>query len=809
MQHTANSTSTTPKPGEERAPHLGEVALHHLVDELPVGLVVLGPGLQVTEANRQARQWLDGVGHAPIMDALARMREAGRGRDAPIELVVPAGLLGQFKIVLEPSGSSHAIAMIHRLVDQQHRAEQAALRELLSLSAERLTPDEASSRALHTLASVLPSAAVVLYTKQPQRHVLHPLAHVNVPDVHHCLLDPQPMRSGFESAPSHAALEGMAVPLSRLSRSPFPGERSLARAGELSGFAVPVRARGELVGVLWLMGKAGFLGESGLRLVQGLSDALGTVLDRAAQDERQTNEHEALLSLMANLPDALIELDGDASIARAAGRVAPVLGRAPEACEGLAIEDLIDAEDRPGFKRALLGVSTSDTVLHEARVIRADGRRTSCEISMAVGVATQGQRVVRLVFRDVSRRKALEDDLKRANVLSAQREKLISLGQLAAGVAHEVNNPLAFVLANLEFLAQELPVLTSAVHEGRAVPEALDDALGALGEMTEVIAEARQGAERMRAIVRDLKAFSYEDNQLLAPVDVRDALQAAMNIATSEFRHKAQLHTDFGDVAPVMANEGRLGQVFLNLLINAAQALPDENSDENAIWLTTRTRKSGAVEVRVRDNGIGIAPAHIRRIFDPFFTTKPVGLGTGLGLSICHGIVTSLGGHIDVESTASEGTEFTVVLPACAPSTAPSTPRLIHGPAEAEPAPARVLVVDDETSLLHAMKRFLSREHDVEIASSGPTALDVLNRDPGFDVVLCDLMMPGMSGMDIHKHLMQNQPDMAERMVFMTGGTFSADAKRFLDSVQNPTLEKPFELSELTRLIHATAGKLD
>ncbi len=268
-----------------------------------------------------------------------------------------------------------------------------------------------------------------------------------------------------------------------------------------------------------------------------------------------------------------------------------------------------------------------------------------------------------------------EAALRRSEAQLIEADRLASLGTLAAGVAHEINNPLSYVLLNLDLVIRE------AKGEGESVPR---------------LREARAGVERVRLIVQDLKSFSRGNTDRKVPVDVRRVLDSTLEIAANEIRHRAELVRDFRDVPPVLADASRLGQVFLNLLVNAAQAMIEGDASRQELRVATSTDAAGRAVIEIADTGAGIAPENLERIFDPFFTTKPVGVGTGLGLSICRTIVTALGGDITVESERGRGTTFRVVLPAASspviadeptppPASAPSAP---GGPRDRGPAPS-------------------------------------------------------------------------------------------------------------------------
>jgi PAS domain S-box-containing protein len=249
------------------------------------------------------------------------------------------------------------------------------------------------------------------------------------------------------------------------------------------------------------------------------------------------------------------------------------------------------------------------------------------------------------IVRDVTERKQAEAQLRAA-------DRMASIGTLAAGMAHEINNPLAYMLLNMRFVSKELGALGEA-----------DDRVGERSQVLKGrIDDALDGVERVRRIVSDLKSFSRGDEEILGPVDVHGPIEAALDLAANELSHRARVVRSFGDVPYVHGNDKRLGQIFLNLLINAAQALPEEGADKNEICVTTSRDDRGRILVEIADTGSGIPPDVVEHIFDPFFTTKPEGGGAGLGLWICQRIATGLGGEISVRSEVGAGTTFSVAL---------------------------------------------------------------------------------------------------------------------------------------------------
>jgi CheY-like chemotaxis protein len=262
---------------------------------------------------------------------------------------------------------------------------------------------------------------------------------------------------------------------------------------------------------------------------------------------------------------------------------------------------------------------------------------------------------------------------------------------------------------------------------------------------------------------------------------------------------------DYAQAPEVVANEARLGQVFLNLLLNAVQALPESRVEQNEIRVVVRPAGRDRVVVEVHDNGVGIAPQVRGRIFEPFFTTKPVGIGTGLGLAICHGIVTALGGSLTVESEVGKGSVFRVELPAARHGA--STPAVAGTSATPSPRAAasrgRILVVDDEPIVCFSLERLLASEGQVVAVTSAREALDRIRSGERFDVILCDLMMPEMDAPAMHAELMSFAPEQAERMVFVTGGAFTMRARDFLDRVPNARMSKPFDVDALLALVRS------
>ena len=424
---------------------------------------------------------------------------------------------------------------------------------------------------------------------------------------------------------------------------------------------------------------------------------------------------------------------------------------------------------------------TKDVCRHDVRYLTKDGGFRWFEVVARLTRDAEGRTTgTSGTLDDITDRKQDLEDRQRLQDQLVVADRLSSIGTLAAGVAHEINNPLAVVLANLGVVREALANTTSPRPE---LLDALDDAAA--------------GAERVRRIVRDLKTFSHAEGAPRA-VDLMKVLEFVFDMTYSEVRHRAQLIRDLAPVPPVSCNEGRIAQVLLNLLVNAAHSIAPGRADKNEIRV--RTRLDGArVMIEVEDTGCGIPRELLGRIFDPFFTTKPTGSGTGLGLAVCHGIVKACGGEIAVSSEVGEGTRFRVWIPV---ATAPlATPHVPAPSTQIEARRGRVLSIDDEPVIGRALERMLGHHHVVVAVSSADEALALIRAGTQFDVILCDLMMPVMTGMDFFAVLETERPDLAERTLFLTGGAFTDATRAFLARIPNLCLEKPIDSKQLLATI--------
>ena len=391
-------------------------------------------------------------------------------------------------------------------------------------------------------------------------------------------------------------------------------------------------------------GSAGAPGEppvSAVRLVCSFSDV---TFARFEEELRQRTEAN-FRTLIELTPDAMAVFQDD-TLTYANPRMVSLLGYERDGeLLGRRPADFVYPDDRGLIDRRRLahGARGVTTPPAEERFLRRDGAPVPVEVT-AIPIFFDGERATLVHARDLTERKRLE-----AQVVMADR--LASVGRLAAAVGHEINNPLAYVMANVDLALERLaePEASSPDH---------------IADIIEMLREAREGADRVRHIVRDLKVFSRGETEEKSRVDPRRVLDSCVNMARGEIRQRARLIKRYDETPPVLANEARLGQVLLNLLVNAAHAIPEGDPEAHEIEVSTRQDHLGRVVIEVKDSGAGIPEEVKRRLFEPFFTTKSGGRGTGLGLSICKSIVSALGGEIGFESQVGQGTSFRVTLPA-------------------------------------------------------------------------------------------------------------------------------------------------
>ncbi|RKH68227.1 ATP-binding protein, partial [Corallococcus aberystwythensis] len=532
-----------------------------------------------------------------------------------------------------------------------------------------------------------------------------------------------------------------------------------------------------------------------LQLFIGITTLTGLLLAAARAERRQAVE---LLELLATTVRAVhegvliceVRESGGLHTVFANEALCALVGRRREELVGAAPGDLLASGDGGDRQRLAEALREERSLRAEVALTRPDGTRVWSEMQLSP-VRANGEAVTHFVatHRDVTATKELQ-----ARLVAAER--VAAVGTLAAGVGHEINNPLAYLALNLEAARRRLAA------EGAAAPEGVRDALSS-------IRGAQEGAERIRLIVRDLQVFSREGAPERGLVDLNALVPPAVRVVLHALRARARLVEDFGPVPRVLGSEARLGQVLLNLLVNAMQAIPEGDPGRHEVRVRTGTDASGQARVEVEDTGGGIPPDVLPRIFDPFFTTKGSAEGTGLGLAICQQIVRTHGGELRVHSVPGKGATFTLLLPPAPVQGAvrpPSPPAVEPSMPETEAASGRrgrVLIVDDEPRLAQSMRLLLEPGHEVVTTTRGEDALAKVAAGESFDVVLCDLQMPGMDGIAVYRRLQREAPALASRVVFISGGASSPEARAFVETVAQRVLEKPVRPDVLLATVEA------
>jgi signal transduction histidine kinase/CheY-like chemotaxis protein len=556
------------------------------------------------------------------------------------------------------------------------------------------------------------------------------------------------------------------------------------RAGLPCVCALPLRRGPELFGVIEFFGDESRPPDTdAIEAVDMVCVQLGLHLARAHAENALGHARSRLEYVVKSAPIVLFAADSDGRIVLYDGGAIPARRETPSPMIGRSVYELFAARGGVAhlvggcFERARAGESLT------CMIDGSDGRRY--ETSWAPLLDEDGHSAgVIGVGLDVSDLEDAKDKLRESERLRIDAERLASLGTLAGGVAHEINNPLTYV----NILVGRLVSLEQANRADELSRHRL-----------EMLEEVRDGVGRVEQIVRALRTFSRGDEEGHGAVDVHEALESALRMVGHEIRHRAELVRDFGPVPPVRGSSARLAQVFLNLLVNAAQSMPEGEAHTHELRVSTRVRADGKVVVEIADTGTGIPRELLGKIFEPFFTTRRHGQGSGLGLSIVRGIVSSMGGEISADSELGRGSRFTIVLPAYE-GVRPAAPEPRPQPV-AKSRRAHVLVVDDDKSVAKVLATVLSEHHQVETARSGREALAALERDPDVDLIICDLMMPEVSGIDLYETIALVRPELKRRFLFMTGGAFTPSAREFLDRVTAPRIEKPFPPDRLLDMV--------
>jgi two-component system NtrC family sensor kinase len=532
-----------------------------------------------------------------------------------------------------------------------------------------------------------------------------------------------------------------------------------------SWLLAPFVARGRATGAVAIRGEHGRFGPSSLRLLEGLVAQASIALESARLVDLHDDGRRSWQEVVDAISPALCIVDRGGRIRRANRAFADLVNAPPASLIGRPWVAFVPPEWTADLQRALEQQGAGREV--ELRT----GEQTYAVTAVPISATDRSALV--LLFDDQTERRRLQDQL-------IQSEKMSAIGQLIAGIAHDLNNPLASVVGFADFLG-EVP----------SVPPALREPLTVI----------REEAERASNIVKNLLSFARKQEHQRRPTALRPLLDATFVLLRNQLMaHRVEAAVEVEPDLPMPdIDPNQIQQVFVNLINNAAQAIASTGRPGRV--LVRARRWLDGVAIDVIDDGPGMSEGLAAQVFEPFFTTKPEGEGTGLGLSISQGILREHGGRIMLSTEEGRGSTFTVQLPL---ATNPPPPTQATGGGTPTKR-LRVLVVDDEPHILHYMHATLDAwGHVPVVARNGREGLDLADREH-FDLVISDLRMPELSGREFYEELARRHPALATRVVFSTGDTVRGDTLAFLEGLDRPYLHKPFSLAELRTLLATVA----
>ncbi|MET0340776.1 MAG: response regulator [Polyangiales bacterium] len=559
----------------------------------------------------------------------------------------------------------------------------------------------------------------------------------------------------------------------------------LGRAGVARALLIPLGSQDGTLGGL-LLGLGAGASPAQVERFRGFAEGIATqvatalalarafrdreVAEREAEQQRRLAREQTAMwrALVEHAPDLVLQVDFDGRLRFA--------NRAPDGAPISTWFELVSPEYHPQLREVLAGIARDGgTYTFEASHVDAHGvvhwTESHCGPVRSGGGDGGG---VLIIQRDTTQKK-------QADVALITADRLAAIGSLVAGVAHEINNPLSSVMANIELALRDVAALS--------LPQG--------NELFEGLSDAREAAERVRRIVQDLRIFSRAEEGRRGPVDVEALLESALRLTRSDLHYRARLVKKIDKVPPVEANEAQLGQVLLNLIASAANAIEPGHAARHEFRIELSARDAETVALTLRHTGRALGPSDQARLFSGFGSGRPG--GTGVGLSLSRRIVEAIGGSIEYESQGEAGATFHLLLPASTSRAAQRVSARARGGALRR---GRVLVIDDEPLVTEVVRRTLIEEHDVVALDDAREGLARITHGERFDVVLCDLTMPQMTGIEFHEALSAACPEQATRLVFMTAGAFMPHASSFLAGLDNPRLHKPLERDALRSLVN-------
>lgn len=501
------------------------------------------------------------------------------------------------------------------------------------------------------------------------------------------------------------------------------------------------------------------------------------LMDQRLRDQKRRSRMEQWEELLDSSRVVLLECDDDGRVTELRCGASSEDAESFEHLQGAVLAEAVESSERSQFEEAMAqAMETGDPVYLDAVALRIDGDRYWWQISASPTPSLDGSASGLLVMAmDITGTRRLRHQI-------AHNARIQSLNNFAAGVAHEINNPLGYIGANADFIQAQL--------RRREAGQSSSD----LGEVLEALDDVKTGVSRIQTIVADLNAYTSE-NDRRGSLSVSDAIDTMLDLLKIEVGDDFEVELSLQDGLSVFGNETRFLQVLLNPCQNAVRAMREGGKPPHRLSISSRLANS-RVTIEIEDNGPGMSAEVRQQIFDAFFTTHPADEGTGLGLAIVKDIVEEMNGTATVDSTVDEGTTFCLEFP------------------EAESAGERqldqglvldrrlaILIVDDDPLLIAALRRMVGDAHDLEFAHSADEALGHLESHDDFDAVLVDLMMPDIDGVQFVQRLGVELPHLVERVAFITGGITDESVRQYLQSVETPLYYKPFDRQKFEDLL--------
>ena len=496
--------------------------------------------------------------------------------------------------------------------------------------------------------------------------------------------------------------------------------------------------------------------------------------------------------LLARATDGIVVVDASRTVVFANPAASGLLGVETAASFGEIFEEQMPEEGKPGVYEVKLANGTTSSVTGTAILSMWDGQEAT---------------IIQL-------QPTLKPSVPPPAGPRVPEDRLRAIGRLAAGLAHEVNNPLTFVLANLESLRESHQAIRRFVrklqvglaNDGEISPKAFEQLTEdanlqeVIDDAADMLTDCHKGMHRIQDIARSLGTFSRANDEQAELIDVAQVVDDACAMVFNQIHYRARLVKRFEPIPMLPAYPGRIAQALVNMLTNGAEAIDGGAYEKHRIVVSTRFEDDHVI-VGVSDTGSGIDEGDRHRIFTPGFTTKAHEGGMGLGLSLCKRVAEEHGGRVEVHHLPDRGTRFELIIPVDTGLVSVEQKHDSRPISEAPATRSRILIVDDDAMVLSALRRRLRRRYDTVTVLGGVEALARLAEDPHFDAIICDLMMPEVDGKSFYETVQGEHPRLADRIVFMSGGAFTPRLRKFAASVSNPVLQKPVTRDHLESML--------